>query len=1764
MWHDKILGQNTINAFTQLLKGAGKAATETSLKDWMKSLKQGLVDKALAMRISSAQCIEASIRHTSQAYTNHDVEQLLQIIFKSFENSSFPVRRAISSLCATLLAFTQSSAMVDPNKPNVKYAMTGDKSVTITKKSQGLQADTSLMSVDEMLEQLSTFYGRPTTSREIKIGIIESYATLFTLLGTDFVDTNYSTIAKHLFKEILEGGSKTTTILDASDGAFARAQVFFLLHNTIGKRLLSEQGQASAIRILVTQWIKLWPSLIPNQVPVSKHTLICVTNVVSSLICELEGASVSVQDVLVEPLFVLLTHPSFAVQTAAIWCIRCVCYSVPANLPYLLPRTLNSLEKDLANLSNSTTTLQIQQRTIAYAYAAAAIMSVFPSRPIYTSFDLSARAMSIASHLLKNINKDSKIASVQLQVAWTLVGSLMCLGPNLVKLHLPQLLLFWKSALPKPTGKEANAIRNEAEWSYSLHSRECATTSIYSFLLHNNVSLVTLDIAKRISALLNNSFAFLATAPATFSASVLSPCLPYETKLTDQYYGLRRRLFQCFVTLRPLLSTYESSLTSLLRNSLTVFTEPEKVTPSSGTHSQVTATIPGQFVSLWSATDGHGYGVTSKLKGYHVDVGTMDTDQYEDNLRGKEWVTKDRFERVEELLERPILGSAELDPLYLYTTFDKDTRQTMIPEPVAPSTSYVDSSIELFATLFPSQPPPVQESTYELIAKVVKDSRSEKKSPKRAAVLVNVVVALLGALKNMMTASSAHQRNSNNSNDNNSLNIQRKNTNSTEVVIQDTIAIGRATQLVQEILMEAVGHPDPYLRNAAAETMGRLTTIVGGSFVASQMQQLVDLVVSNRDPDVRAGCALAIGYIYCHVGGMAAAPHLKTIVGILLSLSSDPHPVVHVWALEALAMTVSAAGLMFSGFVNSTLGMVAKLYLSETHEPGSGSIAVSNAGMSVGFTAYQEFGRIIYELIGTLGPELQASSKIRELCLNMVEELKLEPDQRVNVEAIRCIQHFLMFAPQYLQVHELVPYLQQQITCLHIPLKKAAVTCLYQLVQRDASLVFKAAHQGLDNELFKMLDTDPKLFDVKNVIKSWLKETCVQEPSVWVNITKRILTRNLTSGQATDDNNNNTGGTSEFTSPFAGGGRGRKKHSGGNMGGLAFGESDNGNDGNALDDDYDDDDYDDDDDNDDDGFVDDDVIDIPTSVADASGMTSRLSVNVEIPPRWRTQLFALQCLQKTIDLIHAQGDPEHFNLILARKRRQQAGIGDYLVFRVPDLIRLSFIAATAQVNELRLGGIALLKMVIEKFAATEDADLEGMLLLEQYAAQIGAALTPAFGSDSSSEIVSAAVRVCAIYVGSGIVKDLYQLGRVLKLLTSALDRCKDESKLSGVGEVKDLSPHASVMVKLSVLNAWAELQVASQRQDYIRQILQPNLNALSPLWLRSLQDYARIRLESDITALSSSSEGVHASSSSGMDSMYSAATKEVVLPYYRRSWLKIMEAVASLIETKSTSMMDALSNMNNSNLTDDKTSPSDLFYILFGLCLENLSRISSSSTGRLDISSIMPSLTGASFLPKAIFLELMNVFDRLVQTEGYNVQLIIIEIIHRLITNYNATALCDDLENCLEDSGDLITVDNTLDSGVFPTTAKLYYLLRLLVSVFVQHIPSLRNKVMSARPFGENDKESLSTLLRSSLEALAQLVKMTPPKYRVDLLAIALHIYIEILASSDLSNTLGPCTLVCMKMMLHQLESDLSTSEISSLSHVVSNALQTLLQGIFL
>jgi len=62
--------------------------------------------------------------------------------------------------------------------------------------------------------------------------------------------------------------------------------------------------------------------------------------------------------------------------------------------------------------------------------------------------------------------------------------------------------------------------------------------------------------------------------------------------------------------------------------------------------------------------------------------------------------------------------------------------------------------------------------------------------------------------------------------------------------------------------------------------------------------------------------------------------------------------------------------------------------------------------------------------------------------------------------------------------------------------------------------------------------------------------------------------------------------------------------------------------------------------------------------------------------------------------------------------------------------------------------------------------------LEQHQAPITAALTPAFSSDSTPEILASAVGACAIFVGCGVVKDVSRMGRILKLLTAALEQSK--------------------------------------------------------------------------------------------------------------------------------------------------------------------------------------------------------------------------------------------------------------------------------------------------------------------------------------------------------------------------------------------------------
>jgi hypothetical protein len=211
----------------------------------------------------------------------------------------------------------------------------------------------------------------------------------------------------------------------------------------------------------------------------------------------------------------------------------------------------------------------------------------------------------------------------------------------------------------------------------------------------------------------------------------------------------------------------------------------------------------------------------------------------------------------------------------------------------------------------------------------------------------------------------------------------------------------------------------------------------------------------------------------------------------------------------------------------------------------------------------------------------------------------------------------------------------------------------------------------------------------------------------------------------------------------------------------------------------------------------------------------------------------------------------------------------------------------------------LTNSTIQMFAESPDPAYDDALLLEQHQAPITAAVTPAFSSDSTPEILASAIHACAVFVGCGVVKDVGRMGRSLKLLISALDQSKGMNSLFqgcdqylfqpldvgmlSLGDAGEMSPNASAMLRISTLSAWAQLQVSSVQQSYLENVVKPYRSTLCTLWIAGLRDYASIRIDSEF---------LH-DTSSVVDSSYSSLGKEVLLPVSLRYCTALYPALTS-------------------------------------------------------------------------------------------------------------------------------------------------------------------------------------------------------------------------------------------------------------------------------
>ncbi|ANB15018.1 Laa1p [Sugiyamaella lignohabitans] len=530
----------------------------------------------------------------------------------------------------------------------------------------------------------------------------------------------------------------------------------------------------------------------------------------------------------------------------------------------------------------------------------------------------------------------------------------------------------------------------------------------------------------------------------------------------------------------------------------------------------------------------------------------------------------------------------------------------------------------------------------------------------------------------------------------------------------------------------------------------------------------------------------------------------------------------------------------------------------------------------------------------------------------------------------------------------------------------------------------------------------------------------------------------------------------------------------------------------------------------------------------AAGSNGKDASFANEPLRWQTRALATECLHKLVQL-------------LLRGKSLQDREKSVIIPRIGDIIKIAFSSSTASVLELRLLGLGLLDEILAELQDVVDPDFREASLLEQYQAQISSALTPAFSADSSPDLAYRAIKVCATFIGSGIIKDVSRMGRILKLLTTALETCSGPQIM--LGDLKVPSPNSQVMLRLAILSLWAELQVSSVNpgQEYLVDVVKPYIPTLLPLWIQALRDFARLRFEPvQSTGLSSSSGSLTGS----IDQMYSSLSRSSILPTYQQSWLQLVDAIASLIEEDSDNVFTILHEKekisdNSGGISDDikySSEPAAFFFVLFGLCFEALvrptqslgtsnSKLATTSDQRLRVLLALKrilhrSVSGVAIYKDEILAETIDVLDRIVLTGALEEQRAVVSIAHGVCLNHPGRAK--------------ITAGPEEEEDEIPESVdQLFELFRLAMLPITTMFPALSDSETAQDKFVETPVTA--GFIKDCVESLVDMIQVFPKVIKVDLYACLLYVFEKLLEDDRCQSLVIPGLLVVHKRLLQMM-----------------------------
>ncbi|XP_027970682.1 HEAT repeat-containing protein 5A isoform X3 [Eumetopias jubatus] len=897
------------------------------------------------------------------------------------------------------------------------------------------------------------------------------------------------------------------------------------------------------------------------------------------------------------------------------------------------------------------------------------------------------------------------------------------------------------------------------------------------------------------------------------------------------------------------------------------------------------------------------------------------------------------------------------------------------------------------------------------------------------------------------------------------------------------------------LVMGALESPNPLLRCAAAEAWARLAQVVDdGAFTAALAQVSFDKLKSARDVVTRTGYSLALGSLHRYLGGISSSQHLNSCVGILYTLSQDTtSPDVQTWALHSLSLIIDSAGPLYHMHVEPTLSLIIMLLLNvpPTHAE-----------------VHQSLGRCLNALITTLGPELQGNSTsistLRTSCLLGCAVMQDNPDCLVQAQAISCLQQLHMFAPRHVNLSNLVSCLCVNLCSPYLLLRRAVLACLRQLVQREAAEVSEHAVM-LAKDSRKELTPDANIREVglEGALLTLLDKETDQKLCHDI---KETLNHMLTS-MAVDKLSfwlklckDVLAASADFTAVTC-------------VDTVQEEEGDKGD--------------------------------------DASVLTTR-NDDKSYPytnPHWATRVFAAECVCRIINQCE-NAHSAHFDIALAQEMKKRDSRNDFLVLHLADLIRMAFMAATDHSDQLRLSGLETLLVVIRRFAAIPEPEFPGHVILEQYQANVGAALRPAFSSETPPDVTA---KACQVYV---IAVERHKSHREpLKTTT-----CSEESVRNG-----------------------------SYSSDGLLDLVHTDLGTLSRLWLAALQDFALLTLPSEFASQLPVEGGA----------FYTAETSENAKLHYYNSWALILHATALWLT--STGFVVADPDEGASHLSRPVTptsmcqgsssgatvkSPEDVctdrFHLILGISVEFLCSLRSDATME-SITACLHALQALLDVPwprskigsdQDLGIELLNVLHRVILTrESPSIQLASLEVVRQIICaaqeHVKEKRRSAEVDDGAAEKETLPEFGEGKDTGgLVPGKSLVFATLELCVCILVRQLPELNPKLTGSPGVKATKPQVLSEdgsrLVSAALVILSELPAVCSPEGSISILPTILYLTIGVLRETAVKlpgGQLSPTVAASLQALKGILSSPMARAEKShtAWTDLLRSALTTIL-----